>query len=69
MVFILRTVIETSALDPETATAGFCRHLFVVGSRHSLDRLIALSPVFGAVAVSAPGGDVALGTTDGDGAD
>ena len=68
MVFVLTTVIGTFALDPETATAGFCRHLFVVGSRHSLDRLIALSAVFGAVALSAPGGDVALGTADGDGA-
>ena len=37
MVFVLTTVIETSALDPETATAGFCRHLFVVGSRHWTD--------------------------------
>jgi hypothetical protein len=32
--FVLTTVIETSVLDPETATAGFCRHLLVVGSRH-----------------------------------
>ena len=37
MAFDLPTVIETSVLDPETATACFCRHLFVVGSRHWTD--------------------------------
>ena len=51
MVFVT-TVIETSALEPETATAGFCRHCSSSGlathwtdSSHSVRSLVQLPSV------------------------